>query len=80
MVVSLPKDQSSEVAKASFAKVLIEMDINAPIVPSFWVKLLRREAFRVYVRFPKFPRTCFRCGMLIHETTACLRITPARDE
>lgn len=34
-VASLPMDQPSEVPKASFAKMLIEMDINAPIVPSF---------------------------------------------
>lgn len=27
-----------------------------------------------------FPKTCFRCGMLIHETNACLRLTLARDE
>lgn len=77
---SLPEDQPSEVARASFAKVLVEIDINSAIVPSFLVRLPRRDPFRVYVRYPKLPKICFKCGMLIHNSFACLRPSPARDE
>lgn len=53
-VSSLPEDQPSEVASASFAKVLVEMGINGAIVPSFLVQLSGREPFRIFVRYLKF--------------------------
>lgn len=79
-VSSLPEDQTSEVAKVSFARVLVDMDINSPVASSFLVRLPRQEPFKVYVRYPKLPKICFKCDMLIHDTSACLRSSPARDD
>lgn len=57
--VSLTMDKPSEVAKASFAKVLIEMDINVPHVPSFLVQIPRKEAFLGFCSLSHVPKNLF---------------------
>lgn len=78
-VSNLPENQGTEVVKASYARVLVEVDISNPIVNSFIVRLPGKEPFRVYVRYPRLPKICFKCGMMLHETSACLMSTHIRD-
>lgn len=54
-----------------YLRYRIEIDINTPILPGFFLERRDRRPTWVYLKYEKLPTICFQCGVLTHGTRQC---------
>lgn len=55
-----------------------DMDTAKPILPDLFLRRLDRKPTWIYMKYERLPNTCYRRGMLNHETRQCR--TPVSDK
>ncbi|KAJ0966145.1 hypothetical protein J5N97_027283 [Dioscorea zingiberensis] len=61
---------TTEVGRARYARVCIELDLSKPLETGIWVGEGEEETL-VGVLYQKIPSFCFRCGLIEHVVNTC---------
>ncbi|KAL9666114.1 hypothetical protein QQ045_000437 [Rhodiola kirilowii] len=60
-----------EASRKRYIRVRVEVEIDKPLVTSFYLNRRNREPLWVTVKFERLPEVCSKCGRLSHETNNC---------